>query len=221
MVIGISGMISSGKSTLSKKIVQHYQSAWVLNEYEHDDVIFNTFLKWLYEQKPNLTMALQEYMVENHTTRLEQLFDEFKGNQGDFVKQHIILDRFSLEHFVFAQVNLVAKGKVYLDGFQRFFNQIVKPEDLPDLVIYLDMSFETFEKRLFARNRNVEIKNYGLNKNYFIQLYMVYKEIFIQQVHKYNLNYAIIDTDHLTEKQVFEKAIEIIENFDKNKVRAR
>ncbi|SYV97290.1 Deoxyguanosine kinase, partial [Mycoplasmopsis edwardii] len=46
MLIGISGMISSGKSTLTKKLHEHFNSSLMLEEYEENNVVFNTFLKW-------------------------------------------------------------------------------------------------------------------------------------------------------------------------------
>ncbi|MCU9932500.1 deoxynucleoside kinase [Mycoplasmopsis cynos] len=45
MLIGISGMISSGKSTLSQKLNEHYKSSMILEEYDENNVVFNTFFK--------------------------------------------------------------------------------------------------------------------------------------------------------------------------------
>ncbi|SYV93084.1 Deoxyguanosine kinase, partial [Mycoplasmopsis synoviae] len=46
MLIGISGMISSGKSTLSKNLNKHYKKSMLLNEFQEEDVVFNTMLDW-------------------------------------------------------------------------------------------------------------------------------------------------------------------------------
>ncbi|MGV2393630.1 UNVERIFIED_CONTAM: deoxynucleoside kinase [Campylobacter lari] len=45
MLIGISGMISSGKSTLTKKLHEYYKGSKQLKEFEENDEVFNTFLK--------------------------------------------------------------------------------------------------------------------------------------------------------------------------------
>ncbi|WP_117275254.1 deoxynucleoside kinase [Mycoplasmopsis edwardii] len=218
MLIGISGMISSGKSTLTKKLHEHFNSSLMLEEYEENNVVFNTFLKWLYQKQPNLTMGFQTYVVENHTTKLAEIIQKFKDLGKDFKKDHIFLDRFSIEHYIFANVNLQAKGKSYLDGYDALFEHLITKEETPDLAIYLDMSYETFEKRLFERGRAVEIDNYQLNKPYFEQLYALYKTLFEKQAAKYNLNYVVINTNSLNEEQVFQKALEIINNFDLSKV---
>ncbi|AKF40975.1 deoxyguanosine kinase [Mycoplasmopsis canis UF31] len=218
MLIGISGMISSGKSTLTKKLHNHYKTSLMLEEYEENNVVFNQFLEWLYEKQPNLTMGFQTYVVENHTTKLNEIIKKFKELNKNFKEDHIFLDRFSIEHYIFANVNLRPKGESYLKGYDALFEHLITKEETPDLAIYLDMSYETFEKRLFERGRAVEIDNYQLNKSYFETLYNLYKELFEKQAKKYNLNYVIINTDNLNEEQVFKKAKEIIDTFDRNKV---
>ncbi|MGV2393629.1 UNVERIFIED_CONTAM: deoxynucleoside kinase [Campylobacter lari] len=122
----------------------------------------------------------------------------------------MFLDRFSVEHYIFAHVNLKSKGSKYLKGYDALFTHLITKDETPDIAIYLDMSYETFEKRLFDRGRDVEIRNYEANKTYFRELYNVYKELFIKQAKKYNLKYFIINTDNLTENEVFEQAICII-----------
>lgn len=218
MLIGISGMISSGKSTLTTKLHKHYKSSLMLEEYDQDNVVFNQFLEWLYQKQPNLTMSFQTYVVENHTTKLNELIAKFKELGKNYKNDHIFLDRFSIEHYIFANVNLRAKGELYLKGYDALFENLITDQETPHLAIYLDVSYEIFEKRLFERGRAVEIDNYHSNKGYFETLYNFYKESFENQAKKYNLNYVIIDTNNLTEQEVFEKAIEIIDNFDQSKV---
>ncbi|ATO30826.1 deoxyguanosine kinase [Mycoplasmopsis bovirhinis] len=219
MLIGISGMISSGKSTLTTKLHKHYTSSLMLEEYDENNVVFNQFLEWLYQKQPNLTMGFQTYVVENHTTKLNELIQKFRKMNKDFQKDHIFLDRFSIEHYIFANVNLRPKGELYLKGYDALFENLITDQETPDLAIYLDMSYETFEKRLFERGRAVEIDNYQANKEYFQTLYQVYKDLFEKQAKKYNLNYVVINTDNLNEEQVFQKALEIIESFDQGNIR--
>lgn len=214
MLIGISGMISSGKSTLTNKLLNYYSqknTTLMLEEFKEDDEVFNTFLKWLYEKQPNLTIGFQSFVVENHTTKLNELLTEFKKQNLDPKLNHIFLDRFSIEHYIFAHVILKEKGQKYLDGYDALFSQLITQDETPDLAIYLDMSFDTFKKRLFARGRQVEIDNWELNHDYFLELHTNYKQVFLRQAEKYHLNYEIIETDNLTEADVFEKAKEIIQ----------
>lgn len=218
MVIGISGMISSGKSTLTRNLVKHYKNSMMLKEYEEDDEVFNTFLKWLYEKQPNLTIGFQSYVVENHTSKLADCFKKFSEKGYKYKDNHLFLDRFSIEHYIFANVNLRPKGKKYLEGYDALFSHLITKDETPDLAIFLDMTFDTFKKRLFERGREVETENWNKNKDYFKELYDLYKPLFIKQAKKYGLNYVIIETDNLTEKQVFEKAVEVINNYDFSKM---
>lgn len=50
MIIGISGMISSGKSILVKKLSDYYFNLIFIEEFSDDDFVFNIFLKWCYEK---------------------------------------------------------------------------------------------------------------------------------------------------------------------------
>ncbi|VEU75430.1 Deoxyguanosine kinase [Mycoplasmopsis maculosa] len=215
MLIGISGMISSGKSTLTKKLHEYFKSSYILEEFDENDEVFNTFLKWLYEKKPNLSIGFQSYVVENHTTKLNELINKFNDDNKSWEKDHIILDRFSIEHYIFANVNLKVKGEKYLKGYDALFTKLITKNETPDLAIFLNMTYDTFEKRLFERGREVEINNYENNKEYFTKLYEAYKDLFIKQAEKYNLIYEIIETDNLSEDEVLKKALEIINNHKK------
>ncbi|MBU4693653.1 deoxynucleoside kinase [Mycoplasma zalophidermidis] len=217
MLIGISGMIGSGKSVLTKKLMTHYKSSMLLKEFEEDDEVFNQFLEWLYNKTPNLTIGFQSYVVENHTSKLADLFDEFNKLDKKHNKDHIFLDRFSIEHYIFASVNLSSKGPKYMKGYDSLFTHLITKDETPDLAIYLDMTFETFKKRLFSRGRNVETDNYAANEAYFRELHSVYRQTFERQAKKFNMDYIILDTNNMTEQEVFEATIKIIEEFDFSK----
>lgn len=218
MVIGISGMISSGKSTLTQKLVKHYKQSMMLKEFEEDDEVFNTFLKWLYEKQPNLTIGFQSYVVENHTSKLADCFKEFEKKGYKHKDNYLFLDRFSIEHYIFANVNLRPKGPKYLQGYDALFSHLITKDETPDLAIYLDMTFDTFKDRIFARGREVETENYKKNEAYFKELYSLYKPLFEKQAKKYGLNYVIIDTNDKTEDEVYKEAIRIIDNYDFSKM---
>jgi len=65
MKISVGGMIASGKSTLVKRLGEALELP-VMEEFERNDEVFNTLLKWLYEQKSNVEMLLQIYFIHNH-----------------------------------------------------------------------------------------------------------------------------------------------------------
>lgn len=50
MIIGISGMISSGKSIFVKKFSNYYLNLVYIEEFSENDLVFNIFLRWCYEK---------------------------------------------------------------------------------------------------------------------------------------------------------------------------
>ncbi|WGI36953.1 deoxynucleoside kinase [Mesomycoplasma lagogenitalium] len=214
MIIGISGMISSGKSTLTTNLVKKFDNSEMLLEFNENDEVFNTFLRWFYEQKENLTIGFQTYIIENHSSIFVKKISEFhEKNKKNKVKGHFFLDRFSLEHYIFAKINLAHKEEKYMRAYDLAFKELITESELPDLAIFLDLNFETFKKRFFKRDRSVETDNWEKNKNYFETLYKNYKSIFIQLCKDYNLKYEIIDTNNLTEEQVQKEAEKIINYY--------
>ncbi len=216
MIIGVSGMIAAGKSCLSEKLHKHYNGSYMLHEFEEDDEVFNTFLKWLYEKKPNLTIGFQSYIVENHSSKFTEIVKKFNEEKKDWNKDHIFLDRFSIEHYIFANLILSQKGKRYLDAYDALFEKLISKEELPDLAIYLDINFETFKKRIFERGRVSEVENWNQNYEYFKNLHANYLRIFKEIAARFGLRYIIIDTNNLSEKEVLIKAIEIIDKETMN-----
>ena len=192
MIIGISGMIAAGKSSLSEKLHKYYKTSMMLHEFEEDDEVFNTFLKWLYENKPNLTIGFQSYIVENHSSKFAEILTKFESMKLDEIRDHIFLDRFSVEHYIFAK--------------------LITKSELPNFSIFLDISFDTFKKRIFQRGRESEINNFSENYEYFKNLHENYFKIFKEIAKRFKLKYYIIDTNNKTEEEVFLEAINIIDN---------
>ncbi|MGZ9413826.1 deoxynucleoside kinase [Mycoplasma sp. 480] len=218
MVIGISGMISSGKSTLTSSLVKKFPNSEMLLEFNENDEVFNTFLKWLYEQRENLTIGFQTYIIENHSSIFADRLNKFKErNLKNKEKGFFFLDRFSIEHHIFAQINLAKKEPKYMRAYELAFRELITPEEFPDLAIFLDISFETFKERFFKRERAVETDNWEKNKEYFEVLHRNYKPYFEKLCKEFNLNYVVVDTNGLNEEQVEEKVIEIIKNYSKNR----
>ncbi|MGY5139301.1 deoxynucleoside kinase [Mycoplasmopsis gallinarum] len=213
MLIGISGMISSGKSTLAKGLVKYFNNSILLEEFEEDDPIFNTFLKWMYQNEPNINIAFQTYIIENLEAKLQKTIEEAKTKKIDY----IFLDRFNLEHYIFAFVTLKNKPLKYLKAFDALFHELVNKNENPDLAIFLDIDFATFKKRLFKRNRKSEIVNYEKNEVYFKELHSLYKLFYIKLMQQYEIPYFIINTNGKNNEEVLDEAIDLIENFKTNK----
>lgn len=215
MIIGISGMIASGKSTLAKGLNNFYQNSVLLEEFKEDDSVFNTFLDWFYRKKENIDIAFQTYIIESSSNLLKKSIFEFKKNH-DLKNNHIFLDRFNLEHYIFAILTLKSKPIKYLKAFDAMFYKLIDIENNPNLVIFLDINFEIFKERLFKRARQSEINNYQKNETYFKELHELYKDLFIKLMTSFSIPYIIIDANYKTDNQILVEAIQKIENFNFN-----
>jgi deoxyadenosine/deoxycytidine kinase len=199
MKISVGGMIASGKSTLVKRLGEQLQLP-VMEEFEKDDEVFNTLLKWLYEKKDNVEMLLQIYFIHNHWLN-QQKYD------GDF-----IVDRDLIEHWLFAYHNLRNMPTImnmYNGVFHSYMNQIKHP----DVYIILDVNWQEFEDRVMKRGREQEIENFELNKAYFQALISDYTHKIVSQCSVYGIPYKVIDTNQKTEEEVLAEALEIIQNL--------
>lgn len=201
MKISVGGMIASGKSTLVSRLGQALHLP-VMEEFEKDDEVFNTLLKWLYEQKSNVEMLLQIYFIHNHWLNQQKY-------NGDF-----IVDRDLVEHWLFAQHNLKSMPTImnmYNGVFHAYMNQIKKP----DLYIILDVDWEHFRDRVMNRGRQQEIENFDKNKDYFYNLLQDYTVKVKAQCSVYEIPYVVINTNGMTEDEVFEASYQAIVSIQK------
>lgn len=201
MKISVGGMIASGKSTLVKSLGKTLDIP-VMEEFEKDDEVFNTLLKWLYEKKDNVEMLLQIYFIHNHWLNQQK----YNGN--------FIVDRDLVEHWLFAFHNLRNMPTImnmYNGVFHSYMNQIKHP----DIYIILDVDWNNFETRVMSRGRLQEIENFESNKIYFQSLLKDYTNKIMSQCSVYGIPYHIIDTNNKTEDQVFNEALEAIKNIRK------
>ncbi|QGZ97769.1 deoxynucleoside kinase [Mycoplasma sp. NEAQ87857] len=216
MLIGISGMVSSGKSTLSNKLFNHFKNSLLLKEFDEDkDGVFHTLLDIKFKNQGNssINFSFEAYILENHLNCLDKLLNQFDQEKN----KYIFLDRFSLEHGIFALTDFMFQKfpKRSFEAYKAMSKIMVEPRHLPELIIYLDVSFDTFKQRIFNRQRDSEVENWNLNEPYFRLLFDNYKKHFLDLLKNANINYIVIDTNDLNEDQVFEVAKEAILQFQK------
>jgi deoxyadenosine/deoxycytidine kinase len=202
MKLAVGGMIASGKSTLTKEMAQYFEMP-LLEEFDKDDEVFNTLLTWLYEGKPNVEMLLQIYFIHQHWASQNSLGHD------------IVVDRHIIEHWIFAQVNLKKYPEV-LNMYNALYHQYMNSIDHPDLYIILDMKWETFKKRIMKRGRVQEIENFGRNEKYFKNLFENYTDKLISQCIIYDIPFYVVDTDDVSEEDVADIAIQVIELYFKD-----
>jgi len=196
MKFAVGGMIASGKSTLVNKLAEHLEIN-KMDEYDKNDEVFNTLLKWLYEGRENVEMLLQIYFLHKHW----KTQNEMKGD--------MIVDRHIIEHWLFAQINLHKYPEV-LNMYNGLFHQYMNDIEHPDLYIILDMDWDTFKERVMKRGRVQEIENFGQNEDYFKYLMNDYTRKLVAQCEIYDIQYIVLDTSGRTEDEVLRASEEVI-----------
>jgi deoxyadenosine/deoxycytidine kinase len=202
MKFAVGGMIASGKSTLVDTLSQKL-NLQKMDEYDKNDEVFNTLLKWLYEGKQDVEMLLQIYFLHKHWKTQKQM-------KGD-----LIVDRHIIEHWLFAQINLSNKPEV-LNMYNGLFHQYMNSIDHPDLYIILDMDWDTFKERIMKRGREQEIENFGQNEDYFKFLMDDYVRKLVAQCEIYDIRYIVLDTSGRTQEEIAKASEEIIKIFIEN-----
>ena len=192
-------MIASGKSTLVKTLAEKL-NLQRMDEYDKNDEVFNTLLKWLYEGKKDVEMLLQIYFLHKH----------WKTQQN--IKGDLIVDRHIIEHWLFAQINL-AKNPEVLNMYNGLFHQYMNSIEHPDLYIILDMDWDTFKERIMKRGREQEIENFGHNEHYFKFLMDDYVRKLVAQCEIYDIRYIVLDTSGRTQEDVARASEEIIKIY--------
>jgi deoxyadenosine/deoxycytidine kinase len=204
MKFAVGGMIASGKSTLVKTLAEKL-NLQRMDEYDKNDEVFNTLLKWLYEGKKDVEMLLQIYFLHKH----------WKTQQN--IKGDLIVDRHIIEHWLFAQINL-AKNPEVLNMYNGLFHQYMNSIEHPDLYIILDMDWDTFKERIMKRGREQEIENFGQNEDYFKFLMDDYVRKLVAQCEIYDIRYIVLDTSGRSQEDVARASEEIIKLYTKKEV---
>ncbi len=190
--IVIGGPIAVGKSSLVANL-----PFIGVQELYYNDKFQNILLRKLYEGDKIASQLLQFDMMLSRFERYKSL--------SNTPKLHVF-DRSIFEDAIFAKFFLKDKNtKVYYESIWKDrINELINKLGRPKLYIYLDCSWATFQKRLFNRNREVEIKNFVENEDYFKKLLRIYKQQMLLMFKKYKLNYLVINTNHKTQDIVRE-----------------
>lgn len=162
MHIAITGNIGAGKTTLAKKLAEHY--GW---EVLFEAVDGNPYLPLFYDDMKKWAFHLQIYFLNS---RFEQVL-KIKNH----TEKTIIQDRSIYEDaYIFAQ-NLYNDGKMDETDFRTYkslFNTIVQAITPPDLMIYLQADLPKLLRQIKKRGRDFEA---NIDPNYLIGLNNLYE----------------------------------------------
>lgn len=160
MHIGIAGNIGCGKTTLTRKLAEHY--GWTP---KYEAVTYNPYLEDYYKDIPRWSYNLETYFLA------QRFKDVLEISKSDDV---IVQDRTLLEGVHIFVANNLEQGNLSrrdYDTYMQLFNLMMTMVGPPDLLIYLRSGVPHLVSQIQKRGRGYEqsIKlDYlqGLNRHY-------------------------------------------------------
>ena len=149
-IIGISGIIGVGKSTLTKKIGE--KLGWnILKEPVEENEYLNNF----YENMAQFSFPMQVYLLNHRFKQHQQMVWSDNNTIQDRTKESNLMSELDF--------------KTYVDLFQNMANFLHRP----DLIVYLNVEPEIALQRINERSRGCET---GITIEYLKSLKEGYEE---------------------------------------------
>lgn len=121
-------------------------------------------LRWFLEKRENINLSFDLYVLNHHIESLKEIYEEF--NEKFTKDDYLFLDRFPAEHAIFNKMDLVTNLNHKL-AYDKALDNLLVNQIKPDLVLYLDIDFKTFQNRLTQRSRSEEVDNFENNIDYW------------------------------------------------------
>jgi len=196
MHIGVAGNIGSGKTTLTRMLLEHY--GWTP---KYEAVTYNPYLDDYYKDIPRWSFNLEVYFL---TQRLKDLVNLSKSSET------IIQDRTIFEGVYVFVANNYDQGNLSKRDYESYmdlFNVVMESVKLPDLLIYLKSTVPHLVAQIQKRGRDYEQSIsldylHGLNDRY---------EKFISE---YKGQVLVIDTENLDFENRPEDFASIVDKID-------
>lgn len=168
-VIVLGGMIGAGKTSYSTLIGERLGTEVFYESVEHNPV-----LDKFYENPEKWAFSLQLYFLNSRFTSIKNAL--YHDNN--------VLDRSIYEDALFTKINHMQGNisdvdyGIYLDLLNNMMEELKgTPKKSPDLLVYLEGSFETIIEHIRKRGRDFEYVEEGDERwNYFKLLWDNYQE---------------------------------------------
>lgn len=147
-VIVLAGTIGAGKSSLAKALGEHLGT-----EVFYEAVDNNPVLDLYYQDPKKYAFLLQIYFLNKR----------FESIKMAYAQENNVLDRSIFEDELFLTLNYKNGNvtKTELEIYQNLLSNMLEemegmPKKRPDLLVYIDVSFETMLSRIAQRGRSFE-----------------------------------------------------------------
>lgn len=166
-VIVLAGTIGAGKSSLAKALGEHLGT-----DVYYEAVDNNPVLDLYYQDPKKYAFLLQIYFLNKR----------FESIKMAYTQENNVLDRSIFEDELFLTLNYKNGNvtKTELEIYQNLLSNMLEemegmPKKRPDLLVYIDVSFETMLSRIAQRGRSFEqIDNQPELKAYYHQVHEEY-----------------------------------------------
>ena len=179
MHIGVAGNIGSGKTTLTRKLAEHY--GWTP---KYESVTYNPYLEDYYKDIPRWSYNLETYFLAQ---RFKDVLDIAKSDEV------IIQDRTLFEGVSIFVANNHDSGNLSdrdYDTYMQLFEVMSAMVNPPDLLIYLRSSIPHLVSQIQKRGREYE---QSMSLDYLTGL----NERYEKWIAEYKGKVLVIDADNL------------------------
>lgn len=159
--IAIEGVIGAGKTSLTKKLADHFGARELLEQQDE-----NPFLKDFYQKPRQFAFPTQLFFLLSRYRQQQEI------PQRELFHDMIIADYIFAKDRIFASVTLEDRELLLYDKIASLLEQSVPR---PDLVLYLQSSTERLMANIRMRNRDYERP---ITEDYIRELNEAYNQFF-------------------------------------------
>ena len=179
MHIGIAGNIGCGKTTLTRKLSEHY--GWTP---KYEAVTYNPYLEDYYKDIPRWSYNLETYFLAQ---RFQDLLDISKS-EDVIIQDRTIME--GVEIFVANNHDMGNLSDRDYETYMQLFRLMMSMVSPPDLLIYLRCGVPHLVSQIQKRGRDYE---QSMSLDYLSGLNERYEE----WIARYEGRLLVIDADHL------------------------
>lgn len=202
-VIVLGGMIGAGKTSYSTLIGERLGTEVFYESVEHNPV-----LDKFYENPEKWAFSLQLYFLNSRFTSIKNAL--YHDNN--------VLDRSIYEDALFTKINHMQGNisdvdyGIYLDLLKNMMEELKgTPKKSPDLLVYLEGSFETIIEHIRKRGRDFEYVEEGDERwNYFKLLWENYQEWYESYDYSPKMSISIDEFDIVERPEDGDKVMALI-----------